>query len=126
MKARAEIIAKAAVKIKIKTFVAKAKTPPTTLKVANIFGVSKTAAGTYLRELERDGAVHRNEPTPGAPSRSGKLPAVWVPGQSADFVPKAERVDQAMIMRQRSVRIFPAHFVRDELVTALFGAAVRL
>lgn len=123
---RAEILVKAAMKKKIVAFVAAAKVPPTTMKIAYIFGLSKTGAGTYLRELESAGEIHRQPRAMGAPPPSRALPILWMPGQSADFAPKEERVDLAMVMRQRSVRIFPAHFVRDELVAALFGAAVRL
>ena len=120
---RAEIIAKAATKKKMAAFVASAKSPPTTVKIAYIFDLSKTTAGTYLRELERAGAIHRQEVTAGAPSRSGKLPAVWVPGQSDDYIAEEDRLDPLITLRQKSVRAYALNHKRDSLVAALFGAA---
>ena len=124
MQARAEIIAKATAKNKMAAFVVSAKIAPTTLKIANTFGLSKTIAGTYLRELERAGEIHRREVAPGAPSRSGKLPAIWVPGKGEGYIPEDERVDPIITLRQRSVHAYPAHHVRDPFVAAIFGQAV--
>lgn len=124
MQARAEIIAKAKAKTKMTAFVAGAVIAPTTLKIANAFGLSKTTAGTYLRELERDGIIHRNELTSGSQRRSRALPSIWMPGKGAAYIPEADRLDPLMVMHQASVRKYPVHHVRDPLVAALFGAAV--
>ncbi|ATQ77864.1 hypothetical protein CR152_27695 [Massilia violaceinigra] len=124
MQARAEIIAKAATKKKIATFVSVATLPPTTLKVAAEFGLTKVTAGVYLRQLEGAGEIHRKELQLRGARRSGKLPVTWVPGQSDDYIAAEDRLDPIITMRQACVRSYKLNHVRDPLVAALFGQAV--
>ena len=123
MQARAAMIAKDAAKRKIAAYVAEAKLAPTTIKVATLFGLVKVTAATYLRQLEDAGEIHRVELAPTGARRSGKLPVIWVPGKSADFIPKEERLDPLITLRQKVVRTYALNHKRDPLVAALFGAA---
>ncbi len=124
IKKRAAIIAKAAMMKKIVAFVAAAEEPPTTVKIAYIFDMSKTGTGTYLRELESAGKIHRKPTAVGAPRPSRTLPILWMPGQGEGYIPEGGRLDPLITLRQRSVRSYPLHHVRDPFVAAIFGAAV--